>query len=76
MGVPAPTANLTSMSVTLIEPLRQAAIDAPYHSGQEARKLADWLEMQPQRFVMLGINPDSYNVVVWVTSHFSCIVNS
>jgi hypothetical protein len=29
------------------------------------------LDMQHHRFLMLGINPDTYNVVVWVTSQIS-----
>jgi hypothetical protein len=28
--------------------------------------MEDWMEMQPERFVMLGINADSYNAIVWV----------
>jgi hypothetical protein len=35
--------------------------------GRDPRKLEDLLEAQPQRFAMLGINADSYNVIVWVT---------
>jgi hypothetical protein len=37
--------------------------------------LEDWRDMQPQRFAMLGINADSYNVVVLVMSHFSGPLN-
>jgi hypothetical protein len=43
----------------------------PTNPDGDARKLKDWLEMQPQRFVMLRINHDSHNAVLWVTSHFS-----
>jgi hypothetical protein len=43
---------------------RKAAINATYWSGQDARQLEDWSEMQPQRFGMLCINPDSYNAVL------------
>jgi hypothetical protein len=32
--------------------------------------------MHPHRFVRLGINLDSYNVVVWVTSQFSRAMKS
>jgi hypothetical protein len=28
-----------------------------------------------KRFVMLGINPHSYNASVWITSHFSGFLN-
>jgi hypothetical protein len=34
-------------------------------------KLEHLLDMQPQRLVMLDINLDSYNDVVWITSKFS-----
>jgi glyceraldehyde-3-phosphate dehydrogenase/erythrose-4-phosphate dehydrogenase len=63
MRVPTHTTNVAGMSVTMIETQQKAAISAPYQHGQELRKLAGWLEMSPQRFVILGINPDSYNVV-------------
>jgi hypothetical protein len=68
MGALAPTAKLVGPSVTLTETQRKATINATKESGQDARKLENWLEMQPQRFVMLGFNPDSYNAVVWATS--------
>jgi hypothetical protein len=70
MGLPAPTTKFTSLEVTLTETRRRAAIDAPYHSRQCARKLEGWLEMQHPRFVMREFNAYSYNVVVWVTSQF------
>jgi glyceraldehyde-3-phosphate dehydrogenase/erythrose-4-phosphate dehydrogenase len=70
MGVPVPVTNFVCLNVTMTETQRKAAINAAYQSRQDARKLEDWLEMQPHRFVMLGINPDSYNAVVWVTSQF------
>jgi hypothetical protein len=47
----------------------------PLPSRQHARKLEDWLEIQPLRFVMLGISADSYNVVMWATSQFSRPMN-
>jgi hypothetical protein len=71
MGVPAPTTNFASMSVMLTETQSKAAISAFYHSGQDARELEDWLEMQPRRFLLPGINPDTYNTFVWLTSQFS-----
>jgi hypothetical protein len=70
MGVPAQTTNFDGMNGTLTETQRKAAINAPYQFGQDARKLEDWWEMQPQSFVMLGINRDTYAVVVRVTSQF------
>jgi glyceraldehyde-3-phosphate dehydrogenase/erythrose-4-phosphate dehydrogenase len=76
MGVPVPTTNFASVSVTLTEPQRKAAISAPCQDGQDARKLEEWIEMQPQRFLMMGINPDTYNVVVEVTSQFSGALNT
>jgi hypothetical protein len=45
-------------------------------SGQDAHKLKDMLEMPLQRFLMLGINHDSYNAAVWVTSKFLRALNS
>jgi hypothetical protein len=70
MGFPATTSNFASLSVTLIETQRKAAINTPYQSCQYARTREEWLEMQPHRFVMLGINADSYDVVVWIASQF------
>jgi hypothetical protein len=69
MGAPAPTTNFDGLAVTQTQ--RKAAIDSPYHSGREARALEDWLEARPWRSAMLGINADSCNGVVWVTSYFS-----
>jgi topoisomerase IA-like protein len=76
MGVSAPTTNFVGLEVTLTKTQCKAAISAPYQSRQDARKVEDLLEKQPQRFVMLGINPDSYNAVVWVTSQFFGPLNS
>jgi hypothetical protein len=59
IGVPAPTINFGGTSVTSTKTQRKAAINAPYQSRQDPRKLEDLLEMQPQHFIMLGINPDS-----------------
>jgi hypothetical protein len=70
-GVPAPTTNFVGLSVTLIQTQREATINASHQLGRDSRELEDWLEVQPQRFAMLGINADSYNVVVWVTPQFS-----
>jgi hypothetical protein len=68
MGVPALTTNFVGFNVTFTETLRKAAINALYRSCQDARMLEEWLQMQPQRFVMLGIYADSYNDVLWVSS--------
>jgi hypothetical protein len=71
MGVPPPTTSFVGLSGKLTETQRQGVtINAPYQSRQDACKLEDYLEMQPQRFVMLGINVDTYTAVVWVTSQF------
>jgi hypothetical protein len=61
--------------VTLTETQRKAAINSPYQSGGNARDLEDWLEAQPQRFLLLGITADSYDSVIWVTSQFSRALN-
>jgi cytochrome P450 len=76
MGVPAPITNFDDMSAAPTETHCKAAINAPYQSRQDARKLEEWLKMQPQRLLMMGMNPDTYNVVVWVTSQFSGALNS
>jgi hypothetical protein len=68
MGVPAPTTNFVGLSATLTKTQGKSAIYPPYQSRQAARTLEEWLEMQPQRFVMQGINADSYNGAVWTTS--------
>jgi ADP-ribose pyrophosphatase YjhB (NUDIX family) len=70
VGTPMPTTNLVGLPVTLMETQRKAAINSPYKSGENARDLEDWLEAQPQRFLLLGITADSYGSVIWVTSHF------
>jgi 8-oxo-dGTP pyrophosphatase MutT (NUDIX family) len=70
VGTPMPTTNLACLPVTLTETQRKAAVNSPFQSGKDARKLEDWLEAQPQRFLLLGITADSYDSVIWVTSHF------
>jgi uncharacterized membrane protein YgcG len=69
--MPMPTHNLAGLHVTLTETQRKAAINSTYQSGRVANELEDWLEAQPQRFLMLGITPDSYDSVIWVTSQFA-----
>jgi hypothetical protein len=71
VGMPIPTTNMASLPVTLTETQRKAAINSPFQYGAYARDLEDWLEAQPQRFLLLGITADSYDSVIWVTSQFS-----
>jgi hypothetical protein len=70
-----PTTNLVGLPVTLTETQSKAAVNSPLHSGKNARELKDWLEAQPQRFLLLGITGDSYDSVIWVTSQFSGPMN-
>jgi hypothetical protein len=70
MGDPAPTTNSLGLPVTRIETHRKAAINSRYQSSRDPHELENWIDAQPQRFAMLGINADSYNVVVWVASQF------
>jgi hypothetical protein len=42
MGVPAPTNNFATLSVTLNETQRTGAINAPCHLGQDPRKLDEY----------------------------------
>jgi hypothetical protein len=69
MVVLSPTAKFNGLKVTLTKTQRKAAINAPYQSRQDARKLEDWLEMHPHRFVLLGINPDLYNLLLCGLRH-------
>jgi hypothetical protein len=66
-----PTTNLVGLPVTLTETQRKAAINSPFQSGENALNLEDWLEAQPQRFLLLGITADSYDSFIWVASQFS-----
>jgi hypothetical protein len=61
--------------VTLTETQRKAASNSPFQSGGNGRELEDWLEAQPQRFLLLGITADLYDSVIWVTSQFSGHLN-
>jgi hypothetical protein len=61
--------------VTLTETRRKAVVNSPFQSGADARALLDWLETQPQRFLLLGITADSYDLFIWVTSQFSGHLN-
>jgi predicted phosphoadenosine phosphosulfate sulfurtransferase len=71
-----PTTNFVGLPVTLTETQRKAAINSKFQYGREPRELEDWLEAQPQRVVMLGVNADSYDAVIWVTSQFSRPLNN
>jgi hypothetical protein len=71
VGAPMPTHNFVGLPTTLTETQRKAAINSPLQNGRVANELEDWLEAQPHRFLMLGIAPDSYDSVIWVTSQFS-----
>jgi ADP-ribose pyrophosphatase YjhB (NUDIX family) len=75
VGMPMPTQNLAALHVTLTETQRKAAINSPLQTSRFANELEDWLEAQPQRFLMLGITADSYDSVIWVTSQFSGHLN-
>jgi 8-oxo-dGTP pyrophosphatase MutT (NUDIX family) len=75
VGMPMPTRNLAGLHVTLTETQRKAAINSPFQSGSNASDLEDWLQAQPQRFLLLGITADSYDSVIWVTSQFSGHLN-
>jgi ADP-ribose pyrophosphatase YjhB (NUDIX family) len=75
VDTPMPTSNLAGLLVTLTETQRKAWINSPFQSGANARDLEDWLEAQPQRFLLLGITADSYDSVIWVTSQFSGHMN-
>jgi hypothetical protein len=75
VGTPMPTTNLAGLPVTLTETQRKAAVNSPFQSCAYARDLEDWLEAQPQRFLLLGSTADSYDSVIWVTSQFFGHVN-
>jgi hypothetical protein len=70
VGMPMPTRNLGGLPVTLTETQRKAAINSPFQYGSNARDLEDWLEAQPQRFLLLGITANSYDALIWVTFQF------
>jgi hypothetical protein len=61
--------------VTLTETQRKAAINSLFQNGYDACALEDSLEVQPRRFLLLGITADSYDSVIWVTSQFSRHMN-
>jgi hypothetical protein len=75
MRAPMPTTNFASLSVTLTETQRKASFNSPPQSGRFPRELEDWLETQPQRFLLLGITANSNDSVIWVTSQFSGPLN-
>jgi hypothetical protein len=55
VGTPMPTTNLDGLHVTLTETQRKATVNSPFQYGENARDLEDWLEAQPQRFLLLGL---------------------
>jgi hypothetical protein len=75
VGMPMPTRNVAGLYVTLTKTQRKAAINSPLQYGRAPNDLEDWLEGEPQRFLMLGITADSYDSVIWVTSQFSGHLN-
>jgi hypothetical protein len=58
-----------------METQRKAATNSPFQFCNNARDLEDWLEVQPQRFLLLGITASSYDSIIWVTSQFSGHLN-
>jgi hypothetical protein len=66
VGMPMPTRNLVGLHVTITETQHKAAINSPLQNDRIANELEDWLEAQPQRFLMLGITADSYDSVIWL----------
>jgi hypothetical protein len=64
MGALVPTINSTGLPVTLSETHHKAAISSKFQSRREPRELEDWLEAQPQRFVLLGISAESYDGMI------------
>jgi hypothetical protein len=75
VGMPMPKRNLAGLPVNLMETQRKAAINSPFETGSDSRDLEDWLEAQPQRFLLLGITANSYDSVIWVTSQFAGHLN-
>jgi hypothetical protein len=75
MGAPMPTTNFVGLHVTLIETRHKATVNSPLQFGRFPRELEDWLEAQPQLFLLLCITADSYDSMIWVTSQFSRPLN-
>jgi hypothetical protein len=76
MGAPLPTTNFARLPVILTETQRKDAINSPMQSSRFPRELEEWLEAQPQRFVLLGIVADSYDAVIWAITQFCGPLNS
>jgi hypothetical protein len=70
VGTPMPTFNLAGLPMTLTETQRKAAVNSRLKSSKSADELEDWLEAQPQRFLLLGITASSYDSVTWATPQF------
>jgi hypothetical protein len=62
--MPPPATNLNGINVTLTENQRKEAVPAPIRDETSPRGMEDWLDFQPQRFMMFGLEPDTYNVVI------------
>jgi hypothetical protein len=62
VGTPMPTTKLDGLHVTLPETHRKKWVNSPFQYGADARDLEDWLEAQPQRFLLLGITADLYDI--------------
>jgi hypothetical protein len=75
VGNPMPTTYSAGLPMTLSDTQRKAAVNSPLQSGKNARELEDWLEAQPQRFLLLGITANSYDSLIWATSHSSGPLN-
>jgi hypothetical protein len=61
--------NFDGLPIFLTENQRKV-VRAPRPDGTNPRDLEDLLEFQPQRFLLLGLDPDTFNAVTWVTSQF------
>jgi hypothetical protein len=68
MPVPPPTAIFGGHLAAVAENQRKEAVQGPRQDGTNPRDFEDWLEFQPQRFLMLGLDPVTYSAVIWVTS--------
>jgi hypothetical protein len=75
MGTQVPMTTLVVHPFILTGTERKAATNSKFQSGREPRELEDWLEVQPQRFVLLGITFDSYDAEIWVTSQLFRTLN-
>jgi hypothetical protein len=75
MGVAAATTNFVGLTVTLFETQRKAAINAPTIKTVPHVSLKTCSRRNVNAFAMLGINANSYKVVVWVKFQVSGPMN-